>query len=493
MGYAMNYSLISLEMGVVALGLGLLLLELWAPPAVRARLGYAAAVGLGFVLLLSLVHFSGPDSGGVAFGGMFVQDGLALYFKRLLLIAAIVVHLMSVDFAGRLRGGVAEYHALQLFALAGMMCAASANDFSVLFVSVELITVTFYVLVGFQRNRLVSLEAGIKYLILGALASAFLVFGIALVFGTTGHLGFAGVLAETSARPAEPLLQAGVLLVLLGLAFKVAAVPMQVWAPDVYQGAPTPTAAFLAIGSKAAGVVLLLRVLFVAVPELAQSWHRLLIGLAMASILYGNLCAIPQRNLKRLLGYSSIAHAGYLLVGVAAMSASGQAAVLFYLGAYLFTVLAAFGVITVAFQHLESEDISALAGLHRRSPLLSGALTLAMVSLAGIPPLAGFFGKFLLFKAAVEAGSADPAFYALVGVAIVGVVISLYYYLGVVRAIFWSEPESAGPAPVISGPLRWALSLCMAAMLLLGVAPGWLLAACQVAVSPLRALVGAGG
>jgi NADH-quinone oxidoreductase subunit N len=489
----MNYPLISLEMAVVALGLGLLLLELWAPAAVRARLGYAAAVGLGFVLLFSVVHFSGPDAGGVAFGGMFVQDGLALYFKRLLLIAAIVVQLMSVDYASRLRGGVAEYHALQLFALAGMMCAASANDFSVLFVSVELITVTFYVLVGFQRNRLASLEAGIKYLILGALASAFLVFGIALVFGTTGHLDFAGVLAETSARPGEPLLQAGLLLVLLGLAFKLAAVPMQIWAPDVYQGAPTPTTAFLAIGSKAAGVVLLLRVLFVAVPELAQAWHRLLIGLAMASILYGNLCAIPQRNLKRLLGYSSIAHAGYLLVGVAAMSSSGQAAVLFYLGAYLFTVLAAFGVITVVFQQFETEDIAALAGLHRRSPLLAWALALAMVSLAGIPPLAGFFGKFLLFRAAIEAGSSDPAYYWLVGVAIFGVVVSLYYYLGVVRAIFWSEPESALPLAAISRPLRWALGLCMAAMVLLGVAPGWLLAAAQSAVVPLQAYLGAGG
>jgi NADH-quinone oxidoreductase subunit N len=215
--------------------------------------------------------------------------------------------------------------------------------------------------------------------------------------------------------------------------------------------------------------------------------------LAIASILYGNLCAIPQRNLKRLLGYSSIAHAGYLMVGVAAMSASGQAAVLFYMGAYSFTVLAAFGVITVVFQQFETEDIGALAGLHRQSPFLSWALALAMISLAGIPPLAGFFGKFLLFKAALEAGSSDPAYYGLVGVAIFGVVVSLYYYLGVVRAIFWSEPESARPLPEISRPLRWALGVCMAAMVLLGVAPGWLLAAAQSAVAPLQAYLGAGG
>lgn len=477
----MNYAFISLEMGVVALGLGLLLLDLWAPASLRPRLGYAAAAGLGFILLFSFTQFAAPDAGGLAFGGMFIQDGLALFFKRLFLVAAIVVLLLSVDFADRLKSGITEYYVLQLFALVGMMCAASANDFSLLFVSVELITITFYILVGFQRTRLDSLEAGVKYLILGALSSAFLVFGIALVFGTTGHLDFEGVAQGVARvaqdRPVEPLLQAGLLLVLLGLCFKIAALPMQIWAPDVYQGAPTPTTAFLAIGSKAAGFVLLLRVLFHAMPDLAVTWNRLLIGMAAATILYGNLCAIPQHNLKRLLGYSSIAHAGYLLLGVAALTASGQAAVLFYLGAYLFTVLAAFAVIVVVFRELDSAEIVHLAGLHQRSPLLAAALTLAMVSLAGIPPLAGFFGKFLLFKAALEAGATDPAYYALVGVAIVGVVISLYFYLGVVRAIYWTSETTPQPLPTLSmsPPLRWALGICIAAMLLLGLAPGILL------------------
>ncbi len=478
----MNYGLVSLEIGVVALGLGLLLLDLWAPPPLRPRLGYAAAAGLGFVLLFSFTDFAGPDGGGAAFGGMFLQDGLALFFKRLFLVAAIVVLLLSVDFADRLPAGITEYYALLLFALVGMMVAASANNFALLFVSVELITITFYVLVSFQRTRLLSLEAGVKYLILGGLSSAFLVFGIALVFGTTGHLDFDGVATFTHERPSEPLLQAGLLMVLLGLGFKIAALPMQLWAPDVYQGAPTPTTAFLAIGSKAAGFALLIRVVTFAFPDIAEAWHRLLISLAAVTILYGNLCAIPQRNLKRLLGYSSIAHAGYLLVGIAALSQSGQAAVLFYLGAYLFTVLAAFAVIAVAFRELPDEDLSGLVGLHRRSPLLAGALTLAMVSLAGIPPLAGFFGKFLLFKAAIEAGAADPVYYWLVGVAVVGVVISLYFYLGVVRAIYWTEEEPGKPMPALtlSDPLRWALTGCIAAMILLGLAPGVLLRACEL-------------
>jgi len=225
----------------------------------------------------------------------------------------------------------------------------------------------------------------------------------------------------------------GILLVLVGIGFKIAAFPVQIWAPDVYQGSPTPTTAFLAVGSKGGGFVLLLRVLFNAVPDLAGHWTRLLIAISMITILYGNLCAIPQRNLKRLLGYSSIANAGYLLMGVAALSAAGQTAVLYYLGGYLFTLLGAFLVICLVMRTVEGEDIAALAGLNQRSPLLAGTLTLAMVSLAGIPPLAGFLESFFWLKAVVEKGAADPAYYWLVAVAIFGVVISIYYYFGVIR------------------------------------------------------------
>ncbi|MGA1235559.1 MAG: NADH-quinone oxidoreductase subunit N [Limisphaerales bacterium] len=485
----MNYGLLSLEIGVVALGLGLLLLDLWTPTTQKPRLGYAAAAGLAFILLFSFTNFTGQST-GTAFHGMFIQDAMSLFFKRLFLVTAIVVLFMSVDFSNRIPTGVTEYYALQLFALAGMMTAASANNFTLLFVSVELITVTFYILVSFQRNRLVSLEAGTKYLILGALSSAFLIFGIALIFGMTGHLDFNGVASFVRQSPAEPLLQAGILLVIVGLGFKIAALPVQLWAPDVYQGAPTPTTAFLAVGSKAAGFVLLIRVLLFAIPDIAEAWHRLLIGLSAFTILYGNLCAIPQTNLKRLLGYSSIAHAGYLLLGIATLSAPGQQAVLFYLGTYLFTVLAALGVITIAFQGLDSEEIPSLAGLHQKSPFLAAALALAMVSLAGIPPLAGFFGKFLLFKAALEAGQTDPLYYTLVGVAIFGVIVSLYFYLGVVRTLYWPKnPAAPAPAlPSISTPMKWALSICMVAMILLGIAPRLLLQACQLVASASSSL-----
>ncbi|HYT59810.1 MAG TPA: NADH-quinone oxidoreductase subunit N [Haliangiales bacterium] len=481
----MNYSLTILEMAVIAIGLGLLLLDLWTPIEHRRQLGYAAAAALGFVLLFSFSSFVDSGATATAFGGMYVQDGLALFFKRFSLVAAIVVLIMSVEFADRIPAGISEYYALILFALSGMMFAASANDFSLLFVSVELITVTFYVLTGFQRSRLLSLEAGVKYLILGALSSAFLVFGIALVFGTTGTLNFTELTATASQFPANKIFLLGLLLVLAGLGFKIAAFPFQIWAPDVYQGSPVPTTAFLAVGSKAAGFVLLLRLLFGAVPDITAHWTKLLAVISAITILYGNLCAIPQRNLKRLLGYSSISNAGYLLLGVAALSHAGQAAVLYYLGGYLFTVLAAFLVICLVMRQVEGEDISALAGLSRRSPFLAATMTLAMVSLAGIPPLAGFFGKFLLLKAAVEQGASNHAYYWLVAVAIVGIVISLYYYFGVVRAIYWSA-DAADTSPIlISQPIRASLWFCILGMFFLGLFPNTVVDTADKAVAVL--------
>jgi NADH-quinone oxidoreductase subunit N len=509
----MNPSLIGLELGVLVLALGVLLMDLWLPAERKRTLGYVTAAGVGLLLLSSFVRppptrafevrpvtmTNVTASASVAanessttpatnspsnvkllvnetaptFGSGFIMDNLALFFKRFFLLAALIVLLMAAEFSSRIPTGISEFYSLTLFALAGMMFAASANDFATLFVSIELITVTFYILNSFQRNRLASLEAGVKYLILGALASAFMVYGIALVYGTAGTMNFPEIAMKAKTLAGQPLFLLGLLLVLAGLAFKISAFPLQIWAPDVYQGSPAPATAFLAVGSKAAGVVLLLRfVLGSLPPEITGRWKVLLMVMSAVTILYGSLCAIPQRNLKRLLGYSSIANGGYLLLGVAAMSNAGVTAILYYLGGYLFTVLAAFAVICVVLRAAEVEDISGLAGLHQRSPLLAGAMTLSMVSLAGIPPLAGFFGKFLLFKAAIEQG---PAYYWLVGVAIVGVVISLYYYFGVVRAIYWSpSPVDSSPFPV-SIPLKLSLAGCIGGMLLLGIYPNALL------------------
>jgi NADH-quinone oxidoreductase subunit N len=483
----------SLEIAVVALGILVLLADLWLPAERKRMLGYAAAAVLGVLFLNSFTsHCSCASVGESAFGGMFVQDGLSVFFKRLFLLAAALVLILAVEFSDRIAAGISEYYSLIVFALAGMLFAASANDFALLFVSLELITVTFYVLTSFTRGKVAALEAGVKYLILGALASAFMVYGIALVWGITGKFNFSELAMVSAKFTSNKVFLFGVLFILVGLGFKIAAFPLQMWTPDVYQGAPTPTTAFLAIGSKAAGFVLLLRFLFSAIPEVAAQWVNLLIVISAITILYGNLCAIPQRNLKRLLGYSSIAHAGYLLLGVAAMagntheSTPGGSAILYYLSGYLFTVVAAFSVIALVMRHLETEDISGLAGLNQRSPLLAATMTLAMVSLAGIPPLAGFFGKFLLLKSVVEQGAANAGYYCLAFTAIVGVVISIYYYFGIVRAIYWSR-DVTGLSPInLSWPMKISVVACVTGIFYLGLFPGALVNVAVEATKILR-------
>jgi NADH-quinone oxidoreductase subunit N len=482
----MNLSLMSLEIAVVALGLAVLLADLWLPAARRRALGYAAAAALGLLLLASFGHGCLFNPTGSTAGGMFVADGLAIFFKRFFLLAAVLVLVLAVEFSDRIAAGVSEYYSLIIFALAGMLFAASANDFVMLFVSIELITITFYVLTSFTRGKVAALEAGVKYLILGALSSAFMVYGIALVWGVTGKFNFTELARVAGAFAGNKVFLFGVLFILVGLGFKIAAFPFQMWTPDVYQGAPTPTAAFLAVGSKAAGFVLLLRFLFATIPEVTAHGQKLLILISGVTILYGNLGALPQRNLKRLLGYSSIAHAGYLLLGIAALTSAGQSAVLYYLSGYLFTTLAAFAVIALVLRHLDTEDVGGLAGLNQRSPLLAATLALAMISLAGIPPLAGFFGKFLLLKVVLEQGAVNHGFYGLAFTAVVGVVISLYYYFGVIRAIYFSK-EAASREPIaLSRPAQFALGLCILGMFWLGLMPDCMLRLAETAVTGFK-------
>lgn len=480
----MNFELLALEYSVLILAIGLMLLDLFRGERATNLIGACSVVALIGILGSTFIN----ENLGVAFDGAYVQDALALWFKRFFLIATILVQVISIEYAKHLKSGHAEYYVLQLIALLGMMFAASATHFMLLFVALELMTVTFYILVAYLRHRLDSLEAGVKYLILAAVSSGFLIYGIALVFGASGTMAFADLkiaLAERSGLASNGILQIGLLMVFLGLAFKLAAFPVQVWAPDVYQGAPTPTTAFLAIGSKAAGVVLLMRLLGQAIPEVAATWKQMLMVVSALTILYGSLCALPQRNLKRLLGYSSIASGGFLLMGFAAASKSGSVAILYYMGGYLFTAAAAFAVIAVIVRQAGLEDVNSLAGLNQRNPFLAGTLTLAVVSLAGIPPLAGFFGKFLLFKAVLEQGALAPGYYWLIAVAIVGVLISLYYYFNIIRAIYWSkDPQDLTPIE-ISAPTFAVLSLCIGAIIWLGIFPQKVLDFAARAISTL--------
>lgn len=479
----MNYSLLTVEILTALLGLGVLMLDLWLPSSSRKLLGIIAATGIG-VLLVYAVGSAAPAD-GTAFGGMFIVDSLSSYAKGFFLVAALIVLLLSAEQADRLVG-YGEYCALVLFALTGMLVAASANDFILMFVALELITVTFYILVSFQRNRLASLEAGVKYLILGALASGFMIFGIALVFGAANTTNFYQIAAAQTELIKSPVFVTGLLLTAVGLGFKIAAFPFQIWAPDVYQGAPALTTAFLATGSKAAGFVLLVRVAFGAVPELTAQRGHLFLAIGSITILYGSLCAIPQRSVKRLMGYSSIANAGYLLLGIGAASLGGGSAVLTYLGGYIFTVLAAFAAIQTVASLQESDDISAFNGLSQRSPWLTAGITVGLVSLAGIPPLAGFFGKLMLVKAVAAQMGGSPIVMISLLSAVLGVVVGIYYYLGVLRAVYWPKTTSdLSPIPV-SGTTQLAILLAIVGVVLMGVVPNPVFQGARQAVAGLR-------
>jgi NADH-quinone oxidoreductase subunit N len=464
----MGLYVIQLECLLVLLAVVTLLSDAFQPTADRQKLGHVLAALVGVTLLYSF--WLKPMADTAFFHGMYRFDTFALYFKRLFLLALTFVLVMSADFAKRFESGVAEFYALLLLCATGMLVIASVNDFILLFVSLELVTITFYILASYLRRQIPSLEAGAKYLILGALSSGFTVYGIAFLFGTTGTTNFDKLCNQLSAMSGQPApaFMLGMLLVLTGIGFKIASVPFQIWVPDVYQGAPTPVTAFLAVGSKAAGFALLLRVLYAGLLPVHGSWMMLLLVLSAATLLYGNLGAIPQRNIKRLLGYSSIGHAGYMLMGIAAVNALGVGAVLFYLGQYAFTNLCAFLAIVAVTNATGSDEIPSFSGLGKRSPILGLALFLAMMSLAGVPPLSGFFGKFQLFAAVIDRARYDWHYYVLAGIGAAAVVISLYFYLGVGRAIYIQEAEDATPIHV-SAPMRVSLYVCMAAMIGLGI------------------------
>lgn len=480
----MNYSLLTVEILTALLGLGVLMLDVWLPAESRKLLGISAATALG-VLLVYAVGSAAPGD-GTAFGGMYVVDALSSYAKGFFLVAGLIVLLMSVDVADKTHG-YAEYCALILFALTGMLFAASANDFLLMFVALELITVTFYILVSFQRNRLSSLEAGVKYLIMGALASGFMIFGIALIFGSANTTNFYQIAARQTQLIQSPIFLTGILLTVVGLGFKIAAFPFQIWAPDVYQGAPAITTAFLATGSKAAGMILLARVAFGAVPELTAARGHLFLAIGAITILYGSLCAIPQRSVKRLMGYSSIANAGYLLLGFGAANLAGGSAVLVYLGGYIFTVLAAFATIQVVTSLQESDDVTAFNGLARRSPWLATSLTVGLVSLAGIPPLAGFFGKLMILKSVAAQIESSPIFFISLLIAVVGVVVGLYYYLGILRAVYWPRSTTDLSIIPVSGTTKLAILFAILGTVLIGALPETPFQGARQAIAGLRA------
>ncbi len=419
----------------------LLLLNLAIPQERKGWVAALAAVGLGGALA-SGVGLAGTRHS--AFGGMVVLDGFSVFLQVLLAASGIAAIALAYDYLQR-RGidQQGEYYILLLFSVAGMMLIAQATDFIVVFLALELLSIPLYVLAGIARPRVASEEAAIKYFLLGAFAAGFLVYGVALIYGATGTTAFAGVVeALRQGTAALPLLLTGAGLVLVGLGFKVAAVPFHMWTPDVYQGAPSSVTGFMAVGAKAAGFAVLLRLFALVFPPLAEKLTPVLWALAALTMLVGNVIALAQRNIKRLLAYSSIAHAGYILMalvpfGQGAVMRHAVAAGLFYLVAYALANFGAWAVV-VALERAEGQGLALedYAGLGRKHPALAVAMALFMFSFAGMPPTAGFVGKFYLFRTAIEGG--------FVGLAVLGVLTSLlsvYYYLRVVIYMFMRPGE----------------------------------------------------
>lgn len=486
---ARDLYLLSPELAVAGLALLVILVDLIGRR--RGWLPTVSAVGLvvPFVLtglLWGSLHAQGRDQVAGLYDTV-VLDRFALFFKFLVLASVALVFLASTDYVSRLVRHRGEFYALVLLSAIGMMLLASTRELISIYVALELSALPLAALAAFLNDGRSS-EAGVKFLVLSAISSAVLLYGMALVYGFTGttYLSEIARLVARSAQDGPPfgsyaLLMGGVLM-LAGFGFKIASVPFQMWVPDVYQGAPTPVTAFLSVASKAAGFAVLLRVFYVAFPAVSVDWGVLFAGLAAASMTIGNLVAVTQSDIKRLLGYSTIAHAGYLLVGVAAVSsqsptgdASGPASVLFYLSAYAATNLAAFFAVIAVSAATGSDRIDDFSGMGQRAPWLAALLTLAMVSLIGIPPAALFMGKLYLFTAAVKSG--------LVWLAVVGVVnsvLSAYYYLRVVRVMYLGRPATQERVPM-SLPLKLALGVSGLGILALGVAPGPIMDVVQTA------------
>lgn len=457
------FDIFGTEMLLAVLGLLLIVIDLLAGggkltgPSEKVR--FATYLGLGLIL----VHaFTLEPIGDGQFGQL---DAFALFFKRFFVFTALLIMWLAAPYEVRFPAGRAEFAMLIVFSTLGMCLLASCNDFATLFVGLELVTITLFMLAAFRPGLPRSIESGIKFVIIGAVAAAFMVYGIAFIYGSTGSFDFAEVRAVIEGSESMPgALTFGLLMLLVGLGFKLGAVPFHVWIPDVYQGAPTPVTAMLSVGSKATGVVLMMRLVYSILGDAAGHWTSLLMGLAFLTLLMGNLGAIPQTDMKRFLGYSGIAHAGFLLLALATGSPDSASAILFYMATYLFANVAAFLVVIVVSRTADNSHMDRINGLADRSPFLALVLTVSMLSLAGVPPFAGFFAKFMILRAAIARAELLP----VVILSLVMVVVGLYYYLCVVKRIYMREAVD-GSVLEMSGWTRGLLLLCVVAMFLFGI------------------------
>ena len=444
-------------------------------------------IALAFVQTVGLWGYEGGTFTPTGGDPMVVVDNYATFLNVIILLTAFITVLVSINYLRKANLDRAEYYYLMLFSVSGMMLMGMANDLILVFLALELLSIPLYVLSGFASPRVDSEESAMKYFLLGAFASGFFVFGIAFIYGATGTTSLPAIVGLIG--DAGQLALAGAVLILVGLCFKVAAVPFHMWTPDVYEGAPTSVTAFMSVGAKVAGFAALMRIFLYALPEISDAWAPAIATIAALTLLVGNVAALAQRNVKRMLAYSSIAHAGFILIGVAASGATGStvglSAALFYMMAYLFTNLGAFAVVLVV-ERSEGQGvmIDDYKGLARRKPYLALVFAYFMLSLTGIPPSGGFTAKFSVFGAAVDAG--------LVWLVIAGVltsIVSAYFYLRPVFYAFMFDGEgevSVRPATTI------ALAITAAATIILGVYPGPVLDLAREAVFSTSTLIAGG-
>ncbi|MEE8349229.1 MAG: NADH-quinone oxidoreductase subunit N [Acidobacteriota bacterium] len=473
----LNYSALLPEIILSLTGIVIMLVIPFVSRERQANLAYLALAGIILAFLALLLDW---NQTGLAFFEMVFQDPFAQFCKGLFLFAAAAIVLIAMNYLSQESRAEGEFYSLLLFATVGMSLMAASADLIVTFLGLEVLSISTYVLAGFKESERRSNESAIKYFLLGAFSTGFLLYGIAFVYGATGSTQYLAIAQAIQTSESEPLiLLLGLGLMLVGFGFKVALAPFHVWAPDVYEGAPLPVTAHLAVGSKAAAVVALARILLQVFPELNPEWKVLLWVSAVLTMMIGNIAALTQTNVKRMLAYSSIAHAGYLMLGLAAHSELGTQGILYYLTAYTFMTLGAFTVVQIVGRHNEQHvQIEDFSGIGYRYPFLSVTLSVFLLSLAGIPATAGFMGKFFLFAAAVES-----EMYGLVFLAILASAAGIYYYLRVIVLMYMGDFHGDEVLLTIPLSLRIVITIMVLGTLYLGILPETFLQLASKAVS----------
>jgi NADH-quinone oxidoreductase subunit N len=476
-----NLYLISPEIIVTAFGFFVLMIEVfWPKERGKKNLGYFSLIGVILAFLLTLSQKGYVKSG---YEGMFVADGYSLFFKIIFLIIAGLTILISIGYTRREGIDFGEYYALIFFATLGMMLMAAGTHLITIFLGLETMSISIYVLAGMIREDRRSVEAALKYFLLGAFATGFLLYGIALIYGATGSLYLKDVAAYIASKNLlrSPMLLMSLVFLTIGFGFKVASVPFHMWTPDVYEGAPTSITAFMATGVKAAAFAAFVRVFFSALPGFRPDWTSVMWLIAVATMTLGNIVAISQTNIKRMLAYSSIAHAGYILVAFVAGNDLGTSGILFYLMAYAFMNIGAFTcVILLGKKGEENTLINDYAGIGFKYPLLAASMTIFLLSMAGIPPLGGFMAKFYVFSAAVKS-----KFYWLAILGVLNSAVSVYYYLRVTVLMYFRESEREITGLQFSPASVFALVLAVIGTLYMGIFPSNLLSLAQQSIAGL--------